>query len=45
MVSKRFGSHSIKLHSSDEIKDLVDTDLRNIECDPPIARNNHILSM
>ena len=31
-----------KIHSSDEIKGLVDTDLRNFVCDPPIARINRI---
>ena len=31
-----------EIHSSYEIKDLVDTDLRNILCDPPIARIKYI---
>ena len=30
------------MHSSYEIKDLVDTDFRNIVYDPPVARINHI---
>ena len=25
-----------------KVEDLVDTDVRNIVCDPPIARINHI---
>ena len=31
-----------KIHSSYEIKDLVETDFRIIVCDHPIARINHI---
>ena len=36
------GSGHIQYYSSYEIKDLVDTDVRNIVCDPPIARIKHI---
>ena len=35
-------TYNIKIHSSYEIKILVNTDVRNIVCDPPIARINHI---
>ena len=35
-------TYNIKIHSSFKIKDLVDSDLRNIVCDPPIARINHV---
>ena len=35
-------TYNIKIHSSYEIKDLVDTDVRNIVCDPPIAPINHL---
>ena len=35
--------NNIEIHSGYEmIKDLVDTDVRNIACDPPIARIYHI---
>ena len=43
-VFKRFRSRIILKYTpaSYEIKDLVDTDLRKILCDPPIARIDHI---
>ena len=42
-VFKRFRSHIIlKYTPSYEIKDLVETHLGNIVCDPSIARINHI---
>ena len=34
--------YKIKIHSSFEIKDLVDTDLCKMLCDPPVARINDI---
>ena len=32
----------VEIHPSYEIKDLVNTDVRNIVCDPPIARINRV---
>ena len=39
---KRFRSHNFKIHSSCEIKDLVETHICKIVYDTPIARINHL---
>ena len=35
------GFQEVWVTSNINIKDLVDTGVRNIVCDPPIARTNH----
>ena len=35
-------TYNIKIHSSCEIKDLVETHLCKVVCDTPIARIDHI---